>query len=199
MAGRLTPAHYGLFDLRAPAWQAVHLFDAHHDSGYPREGGPTTFAQWQEQQTYSCEDWMLLHHERGSALSLTYPAWRPDGEPTAPMVPLHTTVDDGTPVPEAFDAVFLCRSAAWVPSWCDDQFTDFLAAFPGCANLLPGTPWTHPRPDPLPDAHRWHALSRDFTSRLAAGPAPPRRAGPRVGPSASLGLDPPRPGLGPGR
>ncbi|KAF3470009.1 hypothetical protein [Streptomyces sp. Tu 3180] len=45
-AGRLTPAHYALFDGTAAAWQEVHLFDAHHDSGYPHQGGPRTFQEW---------------------------------------------------------------------------------------------------------------------------------------------------------
>lgn len=151
-AGRVTPAHYALFDGAATTWREVHLFDAHHDSGYPHEDGPATFEQWRTMGQYSCEDWMLIHHAAGSRLTLTYPAWRPQGDAHPPMVPLSVNVDDRTPVASAFDAVFLCRSGAWVPSWCDDQFSQLLQAFPGRTHPFPGARWAHPRPDPLPQA-----------------------------------------------
>ncbi|MEV0445163.1 hypothetical protein AB0I84_23280 [Streptomyces spectabilis] len=115
---------------------------------------------------------MLLHHDRGSHLSLTYPAWRPQGDSTPPLVPLRTTVDDGSPVADPFDAVFLCRSGAWVPSWCDDQFTDLLTAFPGHAELFPGSEWTHPRPDPLPDVRRIAAAVTELHHRAKARQLP---------------------------
>ncbi|MFJ9893649.1 hypothetical protein ACIQPR_09990 [Streptomyces sp. NPDC091280] len=166
-AGRLTPAHFGLTGARREPWQEVHLFDAHHDSGYLHRNGPRNVEEWREAGAYSCEDWMLVHHDRGSRLTLTYPAWRPDGDEDPPWVPLNTDVDDGSPVPAAFDAVFLCRSGAWVPSWCDDQFTDLLDAFPGRAHLFPGSLWTHPRPDPLPAARRMAAVFAELRLRHA--------------------------------
>lgn len=39
-------------------------------------------------------------------------------------------VDDGDPIAEEFDTVFVCRSGAWVPPWCDGQFEEFLDAAP---------------------------------------------------------------------
>lgn len=111
---------------------------------------------------------MLVHHDRGSRFTLTYPAWRPDGDSYPPMVPLHTTVDDGSGVTAPFDAVFLCRSGAWVPSWCDDQFTQLLNAFPGRARLYPGSEWTHPRPDPLPQARQMIDILTGQRRRLRA-------------------------------
>ncbi|MFE7114302.1 hypothetical protein ACFU99_02610, partial [Streptomyces sp. NPDC057654] len=159
-AGQVTPFHFGLFDLKATAWRDVHLFDAHHDSGgYPLEHGPTSFEDWRELGEFSCSDWMLVHHDKGSRLTVTYPAWRPEGDSYLPIIPLHTTVDDGREVAAPFDAVFLARSGSWVPSWCDDQFTQLLAAFPGRAHLFPGSEWKHPRPDPLPQARR---MAEDF-------------------------------------
>ncbi|MGW3390742.1 hypothetical protein [Streptomyces cinereoruber] len=181
-AGRLTPRHYALFDLEITAWQDVHLFDAHHDSGYPHQHGPASFKEWEEWGEFSCEDWMLVHHAKGSRLALTYPAWRPNGDSHPPMIPLHTTVDDGEPVTTPFDAVFLCRSGSWVPSWCDDQFTELLAAFPGSAHPFPGSSeWTHPRPDPLPHARRMASIFAELRARLEAQtmptqPAPARRS-----------------------
>ncbi|MFJ6438846.1 hypothetical protein [Streptomyces sp. NPDC091416] len=171
-AGRLTPRHYALFDLTATAWQAIHLFDAHHDSGYPHDHGPQSFEEWAELGEFSCEDWMLVHHANGSRLRLTYPAWRPNGESRPPMIPLPTNVDDAGAVTTPFDAVFLCRSGAWVPSWCDDQFTALLAAFPGRAHLFPGSQWTHPRPDPLPYARRMTEIFSELRARAEAQTTP---------------------------
>ncbi|MGW6202072.1 hypothetical protein ACWF9B_00225 [Streptomyces sp. NPDC055089] len=206
-AGRLSPRHYALFDLEITAWQDVHLFDAHHDSGYPHEDGPTSFEEWRELGDFSCEDWMLVHHDKGSQLTLTYPVWRPNGDSHPPMIPLHTTVDDGNKVVTPFDAVFLCRSGSWVPSWCDDQFTELLAAFPGQAHLFPGSAWAHPRPDPLPHARRMADIFAELRKRLEAqathtlpsapGPQPtvaqvhPREPGPA--PGGPLHTAPPAP------
>ncbi|MDF9808973.1 hypothetical protein M2436_007520 [Streptomyces sp. HB372] len=167
-AGHLTPRHFALFSLAVGAWEEVHLFDAHHDSGYPHEKGPSSFEQWKELGEFSCEDWMLVHHDRGSRLTHTYPAWRPDGDSHPPMVPLRTTVDDGRKMSTVFDAVFLCRSGAWVPSWCDDQFTHLLETFPGRAHLFPASPWTHPRPNPLPTARRMAAAFTEMRARAEA-------------------------------
>ncbi|MEW2493763.1 hypothetical protein AB0942_09470 [Streptomyces nodosus] len=184
-AGRLTPRHYALFDLEVTAWQDVHLFDAHHDSGYPHEHGPASFEEWAGVGEFSCEDWMLVHYAKGSRLALTYPAWRPDGDSQPPMIPLHTAVDDGGAVAAPFDAVFLCRSGSWVPSWCDDQFTELLAAFPGRAHLFPGSEWKHPRPDPLPHARRLAGIFAELRARVEAQTLP--------APSASV----PRPAAAP--
>ncbi|MGW2425204.1 hypothetical protein ACWC0C_39200 [Streptomyces sp. NPDC001709] len=167
-AGRLTPMHFGLFNLKTTVWKDIHLFDAHHDSGYPHDHGPASFEEWREIGEFSCEDWMLVHHDKGSQLTLTYPAWRPGGDSHPPMIPLHTTIDDGRKVATTFDAVFLCRSGSWVPSWCDDQFTELLNAFPGRISLFPGSEWTHPRPDPLPHARRMADIFTELRTRLEA-------------------------------
>lgn len=187
-AGRLTPRHYALFDLEIPVWQDVHLFDAHHDSGYPHKHGPVSFEEWAEVGEFSCEDWMLVHHDKGSQLALTYPAWRPNGDSHPPMIPLHTTVDDGDEVATPFDAVYLCRSGSWVPSWCDDQFTDLLTAFPGRARLFPGSEWTHPRPDPLPHARRMVDIYAEIRARLEVQttPTPPTASHPQPTTAAVL-------------
>lgn len=29
-----------------------------------------------------------------------------------------------------FDAVSICRSGAWVPAWCDEQFVEFVKSCP---------------------------------------------------------------------
>lgn len=107
-------------------WDSVWLFDAHHDCGYRG-----TLDQWRRTETVSCEDWMVTHAELGSALHVRYPPWKTRAmavEPE-PLVPVDRCMDDGAPIPVTFDAVFLCRSGAWVPPWCDDQFVDMIESY----------------------------------------------------------------------
>lgn len=44
---------------------------AHHDSGYPHKDGPATFEPWRQAGEYSRDDWMLVHHMKGSRAPLT--------------------------------------------------------------------------------------------------------------------------------
>lgn len=124
-------AHAGL--VRPPdgsrAFDEVVLFDAHHDSGYH----VTTYGQYLKQDTFTCEDWLLEHQRCGTdRLTVRYPAWKPSGPteniPKGSLTRL--TLDDGEPVPGVFDAIFVCRSGAWVPPWCDRDFLDFIEAAP---------------------------------------------------------------------
>lgn len=108
----------------------VWLFDAHHDCGYDRM--PTD--EWLARGTYTCEDWMLKPHLLwGAELHVRYPQWRNNAllmEPK-PLVPVDRRIDDGQPIDVEFAGVFVCRSGAWVPSWCDKQFEQFLGLYPG--------------------------------------------------------------------
>lgn len=109
-------------------WDSVWLYDAHHDCGYN-----TTLEAWRERGTITCEDWMLVHHEAGSKLHMRYPAWKTRAFEVEKRtrVPVDRRFDDGAAPPVVFDAVFLCRSGAWVPPWCDHQFEDFASRYPG--------------------------------------------------------------------
>lgn len=166
-AGRLLPSSVGL---QADGWAEVHLYDAHHDCGYDGRDD----AGWEATGVYGCADWMRLHHGAGSRLNVHYPRWRADesGElvdcEEPPAVPVDRRVDDGQPVAEPFDAVLVCRSGAWVPSWCDDQFEEFLEAAP--VEML----WIEDR------VQRDRAFDVDLARRQAeaalaalAGPQPP--------------------------
>jgi len=78
---------------------------------------------------------MLQHATAGTAfdqLHVRYPIWRQNalGEPTPP-IPVDRAFDDGSSPPIKFHTVLACRSGAWVPPWCDDQFMDFVNAYPG--------------------------------------------------------------------
>jgi hypothetical protein len=123
-AGAVTPPDgSGAFD-------KVVLFDAHHDSGYRIK----SFEQYLQQDSFSCEDWMLEHQRRGTTdIEVRFPQWKPDAvqEQLPAGVVSRLTVDDEQPLPDVmFDAVFVCRSGAWVPAWCDGDFGDFLDAAP---------------------------------------------------------------------
>lgn len=128
-AGRTLPSTFGL---AGHAWREVWLYDAHHDC-YRAE---LDDAAWDRKAAFDCADWMRVHHAKGSELHVRYPRWRahPDGtlvdRESPPAVPVDRQIDDDQPVTEPFDAVMVCRSGAWVPPWCDDQFEAFLAAAP---------------------------------------------------------------------
>lgn len=154
-AGRLLPSSFGMDEeYGVNHWHTVSLWDAHHDSGYKSTG---SYEEWEKTGKVSCEDWMLVHHGHGSRLQVTYPAWRKavgQVEPE-PLVPVDRRVDDGTDPDDWYDAVYVCRSGAWVPPWCDEQFDEFLAQAPDSyPMLIDREGWTQPRPDCLAEAQR---------------------------------------------
>jgi hypothetical protein len=111
------------------AFESVLLFDAHHDSGY-RIDHLNDFIRAGH---YSCEDWLLYQQIKGCTdLTVRYPAWKPNGVdesvPTGCLT--QQSVDDGSPIGTVFDTVFICRSGAWVPAWCDRDFIDIVDACP---------------------------------------------------------------------
>lgn len=131
-------------------FESVLLFDAHHDSGYHI----TSIAEYEKQTTFSCEDWMLEHQRQGVRdLEVRYPTWNPNGPSnTLPDGALtRQYVDDGQPITDEFDTVFVCRSGAWVPPWCDTQFEEFLAAAPIEIDWIDSEPpnrgWDTPAPE----------------------------------------------------
>jgi hypothetical protein len=122
-AGQMTPG-----EGQGP-WESIVLFDAHHDSGYNIDSVET----WLERGRYSCEDWMVYQHVLGcDDLTVRYPTWKPAGpeERLPDGMPTKQMVDDGQPLDTVFDAVFICRSGAWVPPWCDRGFLDLVNACP---------------------------------------------------------------------
>lgn len=107
--------------------------DAHHDIIYRRG------------QKDDCGNWVHAAHRRGilSSYSLVYPSWRkktPEFNVVQESSKNLLVNTKGPPValrrfmpsyalPDAsmtFDAVFLCRSGAWTPSWSDDKFFELI-------------------------------------------------------------------------
>ncbi len=160
-SGLLRPSSFG-WD--AEVWTKVSLWDAHHDCGYSG-----TLEKWKAQGAMECGSWMLKHHELGSQLEVIYPPWRTkiDGIETGPLIPVPRRIDDGTNPDTVYDAIYVCRSGAWVPSWCDEQFEEFLGAYSEFGREIPGNEWTQPRPDPLPDARRSIELMKLTQTKIA--------------------------------
>ncbi|MGP2440941.1 hypothetical protein [Streptomyces sp. JW3] len=145
-AGLLWPSDIGSLD---GSWDSVHLFDAHHDAGY--RNNHASFEAWKTSgDGIRCETWMLAHHWAGAELYVHFPAWRQslDRPREEPLVPVTMTIDDGAVQKTIFDLVYVCRSGAWVPPWCDDSFTSFLRTCPLPAGMHANNRWMHPRPDP---------------------------------------------------
>lgn len=108
----------------------VWLYDAHHDSGYNNTRDLEDIAKTLR---FTCEDWMVGYRMIDRAeLHVRYPTWKTwamDGEPE-PLVPVDRCYDNGLPNDVHFDTVFVCRSGAWTPPWCDHDFEDFITDAP---------------------------------------------------------------------
>ncbi|MFE6400404.1 hypothetical protein [Streptomyces alboflavus] len=133
-------------------WDSIHLYDAHHDCGYKLND--STFDEWKAKATsgkarISAENWMLVHYWNRSLLFVHFPPWRESmTRPSEqPLILVRMTIDEGDAPDVTFDAVFLCRSGAWVPSWCDDQFETFLKGCPARPVEHPRNVWRQPRAD----------------------------------------------------
>lgn len=116
----------------------VWLYDAHHDAGYSRKEDSTMEKLRQataliQDGKYSCEDWMICYWRDEANLHVRYPTWREDAfeaEPE-PWIPLDRQFDSPDNGPQGpIDRIFVCRSGAWVPSWCDEAFHTFLSFSP---------------------------------------------------------------------
>lgn len=122
-----------LYDQNGDPFEHVYLFDAHHD--LYKFKTQKQVQEWHETgEDITCENWMFKHLMRGATLHWRYPQWHGNGPSHAEDLPdwigLDSAYDDGKPLDVQFDTVFLCRSGAWVPPWCDDDFLDFMNSAP---------------------------------------------------------------------
>lgn len=93
-------------------------FDAHHDAGY---------SNGKKKQEQGCDNWVLyLPHK--NTVRVIYPSWKFYAFKAEPATQgkVKRIIDDGKPIPDEVDTVFVCRSGAWVPGWLDDDFDNFL-------------------------------------------------------------------------
>lgn len=113
-----------LHPLIRPYTKNILNFDAHHDAGYDHPIGKPSAVR--------CDNWAEFLVRKGSNIRVIYPAWKPhafDCEPTS-QVEIERVVDDGGNCEQQVDAIFVCRSGAWTPSWLDDDFDDFIKSCP---------------------------------------------------------------------
>lgn len=141
--------------------QEVWLYDAHHDSGYSKRSMADTLIKG----TYTCENWMAYYHYTGAAKRVVYPKWKTkvfELEPK-PAIPVKRWIDNEHHHPSAkhFDLVFVCRSGAWVPSWCDDLFQEFLDLCPVPLTMIEDNP-CHKRGFNLPREEDIKAFNEAF-------------------------------------
>lgn len=64
---------------------------------------------------------------------MRYPGWCVEwaNQESSPRIPVDRRTGDDWPVPGVFHDVFAFRSGGWVPAWCDEQWQEFIGAFPG--------------------------------------------------------------------
>lgn len=98
----------------------VVSFDTHHDAGYTHDGLERAKAMHQVHHN----DWVLGYVDTGVPVHVVYPRWRDDAMETDALWEYAAGVTRGydAELSQPFDRVFVARSPAWVPSWCDDQF-----------------------------------------------------------------------------
>ena len=126
-------AFSGVMELDADAYEHVWLFDAHHDLY-----GVENLAQAQglySRGLMSCENWMFFHFLRGSKLHWRWPQWHQWASDMADDIPDFVDCDAQRDNMDhiddiQFDAVSICRSGCWVPSWCDGDFETFVLNCP---------------------------------------------------------------------
>lgn len=156
----------------------VWNYDAHHDCGYSQEDLYRSAGKGE----WDCATWGFLYLYTGRRIHVRYPRWKgdaaridtlPEGYPFEHRLDrqLDRPTDsdlgalaNGPALP--IDAVYVCRSGAWVPPWCDDEFEQFLARCPLTPRrcLEPGES-TFRRAFPLEEAEEYAAFTRELLLR----------------------------------
>ena len=126
-------SHDAIRHLFDKPWDEIVSVDAHHDAGYDikRRG-----------RAPDCGNWVLDALNYGATVQVLYPTWRHQHrEGRQPRRGgLRIGFDTGGHLGK-FDAVFVCRSGAWVPPWCDQDWSRFiLIDRPGVAHTWRGLP-----------------------------------------------------------
>ena len=114
-------------------FEAVWLYDAHHDSGYGH-----TPENLDAMDTFTCEDWLVYFSLNGVETHVRYPRWHAlwtEVEPEPDLSPFTRMMDAGNDDLPWFTHVMVCRSDSWVPPWCDQDFQAFIDSCPVAKRL----------------------------------------------------------------
>jgi hypothetical protein len=96
----------------------IDNFDAHHDGGYNGDN-----------EKVNCGNWAEMLKKRGvlKEYNVYYPHYRsniPEGGSKPKWINFHY----GLPkCRKKYEYLFICRSGAWTPSWCDDKWLEFIS------------------------------------------------------------------------
>lgn len=114
---------------------AIWNYDAHHDLGYTKAAKDDVI-----KGINRCDNWLLTYALLGAKVEVKYPRWKTNAttvEPYPVGLPRHLenswvrrSMYDGKAPNVEFDAVFICRSGAWVPPWLDADYQRFLDRCP---------------------------------------------------------------------
>lgn len=120
------------------AHPAVHLgvnglvtnLDAHHDLGYD----PNALERLRKDGLVDCANWLLFYQDLlGLPTRVILPTWMndiQDEQARGREVGAEVIRDDGSGLAEEYSRIFVARSGAWTPSWCDDQFQALIDSCP---------------------------------------------------------------------
>lgn len=110
---------YTIVEMTCPRGARIVNLDAHHDAGY-----------FEGARELDCGNWAQKLHERGllKEYTVVYPPWsrgkrQRDVQPVGFKSFRKTIVP---PRPARYDLVYICRSGAWTPTWCDVDWTKFI-------------------------------------------------------------------------
>lgn len=122
-------SHSQIYDRRVRSRvRSVVSYDAHCDAGYGM-----TRDEFFDRGQVECDTWTFAYELQGIPTRVLLPEWRRDSqEHTGPMSlgNPERLIDDGRDDPEPFGRVFICRSGAWLPSWLDGKFDNFVRECP---------------------------------------------------------------------
>jgi hypothetical protein len=112
----------------------VYNFDQHHDIYY---GKPPV-----KETQLDCGNWAsyYLNLNQIKSYHLFYPPWRESIPENQMQLSMANSMSYSIPKdPPVFDAVFICRSSPWTPSWSDHKWIKFIEYFKTNYPIL----WNH--------------------------------------------------------
>lgn len=102
----------------------IDNYDAHHDFGYSNSFGHIDCGNWA---------WRAYENGLNPSYRLFYPEWREKCREEIPswyprdtegdLLAIFTGLNES---PNYYDYIFICRSSAWTPTWCDNEWMKFI-------------------------------------------------------------------------
>lgn len=144
----------------------IYNFDQHHDVYY--QDHPIKI-----DRQLDCGNWVSCLSTQIKSYHLFYPSWRestPEESDNNYIDSISYSIPENPPV---FDAVFICRSSPWTPSWSDHKWIEFIEYFKTNHPIL----WNRklaldyvlkPRPFNQEEADRYEQQNQEAIKKLMA-------------------------------